>query len=84
MIRVARLSGLKQLRACFSEVIKATNTSPIRREYLQFSKHRLIDFGELPAGEIPDAIKYVRPTTLEKLTNGVRLTTEYWVSEQAA
>ena len=33
----------------------------VRNEKLQFSKHRLVDFGELPLGEIPDALKYDRP-----------------------
>ena len=32
-----------------------------RSEKLQFSKHRLVDFGQLPLGEIPDALQYDRP-----------------------
>ena len=46
MNRVSRsfLNGLK-LRATFSQLSKAKNQTPSRREYLQFSKSRLVDFG---------------------------------------
>ena len=60
---------LKNLRFGFSQVTRANNTAPARRERLQFSKARLVDFGELPHGEIPEALKAVRPTTFERLPN---------------
>jgi len=47
-----------------------------RGQRLQFSKKRLTDFGELPLGEIPDALKYDREFNLTKLNNGVRVATE--------
>ncbi len=68
----------------FSEIAKTTSKAPSRREYLQFSKSRLIDFGELPHGQIPDALKTSRPSTLDKLQNGVRIVSEYWIGNQAA
>jgi len=33
----------------------------VRGERLQFSKAKLTDFGDLPLGQIPDALKYDRP-----------------------
>lgn len=46
MNRVTRsLSSVLKLRACFSQIAKANNQAPSKREYLQFSKRRLIDFG---------------------------------------
>jgi hypothetical protein len=47
-MKVVKLA--KKLAFCFSQVTKANNTAPARRERLQFSKHRLVDFGELPHG----------------------------------
>ncbi len=46
MNRVSRsVSQVLKLRAAFSQISKAQNQSPSRREYLQFSKKRLVDFG---------------------------------------
>jgi hypothetical protein len=59
-VKAARL--LNTLIARFSEVAKTTSRAPARRERLQFSKHRLTDFGELPHGEIPEALRAVRPS----------------------
>jgi len=75
MNKVARTARLfRNIRFGFSEVTKAKNSAPARRERLQFSKHRLVDFGELPHGEIPEALRAVRPATFEKLSNEVRVT----------
>lgn len=38
------------------------------------------DFGDLPAGEIPEALKYDRPNNLTQLANGVSVGTEKWNS----
>lgn len=65
-------------RAFFSNLTKSKGSAPAPREYLQFSKKRLVDFGELPFGEIPDALKYRRPNSLIKLSNGVRVATQTW------
>jgi hypothetical protein len=44
---------------------------------LQFSKAPILDnFGELPEGEIPEPLKYVRPFEMTTLSNGVRVCTE--------
>jgi len=63
-----RLAGLsKQSRATFttlgSKDLSKQNTGAgvARRDRLQFSKERLTDFGDLPAGEIPEALKFDRP-----------------------
>lgn len=84
MNRLSKITGFKQLRAFFSQVTRTTPSAPIRREHLQFSKHRLVDFGELPLGEVPDALKFTRPSNLETLPNGVRIATEQWAGDQAA
>ena len=52
--RVVKTIALAKLIApAFSQVINPAKTAPVRRQRLQFSKHRLVDFGELPHGEIP-------------------------------
>lgn len=43
---------------------------------VQFSKKRLTDFGELPRGEIPNALKYSPEHTQTRLPNGVQVVTE--------
>jgi hypothetical protein len=80
--RTARL--ISALRFGFSQVTKPNVSAPARREYLQFSKKHLVDFGELPHGEIPEALKAVRPTSFEKLGNEVRVVSETWVGGQPA
>ena len=76
-----RLLGL---RAYFSEVTRSRGQAPAQRDRLQFSKSRLVDFGELPHGEIPTALQFSRPTTMEKLENRVTVVTEQWSGNQAA
>jgi processing peptidase subunit beta len=51
---------------------------------LQFSKSGLTDFGELPQGEIPEALKYDRPSQVTELENGIRVATEKWMSPLAS
>jgi len=36
------------------------------------------NFGNLPHGEIPEPLKYVRPFDTTTLSNGIRVCTEYW------
>lgn len=55
----------------------------VRGQRLQFSKKRLSEFGELPFGEVPDALKYDKEFNLTKLNNGVRIATENWNSNLA-
>lgn len=74
----------KRLAFCFSQVTRAGTTAPARRDHLQFSKHRLVDFGELPHGEIPEALRAVRPSQTHKLTNEVRVSAESWTGAQPA
>lgn len=85
MNKVARTARfLRALRFGFSEVTRPNVSAPARRERLQFSKHRLVDFGELPHGEIPEALRAVRPTNFQKLSNEVRVVSESWVGGQTA
>lgn len=74
----------KRLAFCFSQVTRATASAPARRDHLQFSKHRLVDFGELPHGEIPDALRAVRPAQHARLGNEVRVGAEVWTNGQPA
>jgi len=62
----------------FSTIQKATqNTGAVaKREYLQFSKKRLTDFGELPQGQIPEALEYDLHSTVSTLRNGVTIASE--------
>jgi hypothetical protein len=82
MMKSIRLA--KRAAFCFSQVTRAGTTAPARRDHLQFSKQRLVDFGELPHGEIPEALRAVRPTQLHKLSNEVRVSTESWNNGQPA
>lgn len=74
------------LRALFSQVTEAKkkNDSVAHRDHLQFSKRRLMDFGELPHGEIPQALQFSKPSSSHQLSNGVRVVTETYVGHQAA
>jgi hypothetical protein len=57
----------------------------IKESHLQFSKTPILEnFGELPYGEIPEALKYVRPFEMTVLDNGVRVCTERWDSPLCA
>lgn len=38
-----------------------TDRAVSRSQRLQFSKEKLTEFGDLPLGEIPEALKYNRP-----------------------
>ena len=42
----------------------------------QFSKAKLVNFGELEDGEIPEALKYSRPCQVASLGNGLKVATE--------
>jgi len=78
------LRTLQTLRACFSQVTKTSSSAPVRRDRLQFSKERLVDFGELPHGEIPEALRALRPTEVQKLSNEIRVGTETYIGGQPA
>ena len=45
-----RTQRLFNLMAPFSQVAKSSSRAPAQRDNLQFSKRRLVDFGELPHG----------------------------------
>jgi processing peptidase subunit beta len=55
----------------------------VKGQRLQFSKNKLTDFGDLPLGKIPEALRYDRESNLTKLNNGVRVATETWSSNLA-
>jgi mitochondrial-processing peptidase subunit beta len=75
---------IQSLTPAFSQVVNASKSAPVRRQRLQFSKHRLIEFGELPHGEIPEALAAIRPTNINKLSNEIRVGTETWTNNQPA
>jgi len=66
----------RQVTRAFTGLATQSGSGLTTHGKLQFSKERLVEFGELPTGEIPDALKYDRPTGLTKLDNGVRVATE--------
>lgn len=81
--RLAR--GLfKAPRFCFSEVVRRNPDDLTRYDAMQFSKKRLTDFGDLPAGEIPDALRYSRFTFHKTLSNGIVAVAETWNQPLAA
>jgi len=48
-----------------------------KEQFLQFSKSPIQDtFGDLPFGEIPEPLKFVRPFQSTTLSNGIRVCTE--------
>jgi hypothetical protein len=54
-------------------------------QHLQFSKTPILEnFGELPLGEIPEPLKYIRPFEMTTLDNGIRVCTERWNSPVCA
>jgi processing peptidase subunit beta len=56
-----------------------------KEQHLQFSKTPVLEnFGELPVGEIPEPLKYVRPFEMTTLDNGIRVCTERWNSPTCA
>lgn len=48
-----------------------------KEQFMQFSKEPIMrNFGELPFGEIPEPLKYVRPFNSTTLSNGIRVCSE--------
>lgn len=81
----SNLRKLFRLQKQFSTLQKAESAGGVvKRDRLQFSKARLTDFGELPQGEIPEALKFDRAFTLNKLQNGVRVAVEPTTNTQLA
>jgi len=65
--------------------IERESSINLKGEPLQFSKAKIMDnFGELPLGEIPEPLKYVRNFQMTTLSNGIRVCTESWNSPTAA
>ena len=60
LMRASQLRGFST--SAGNRDISAANVdrSIVKGQRLQFSKNRLTDFGELPLGEVPDALKYDR------------------------
>jgi hypothetical protein len=57
----------------------------IKESHLQFSKTPILEnYGELPYGEIPETLKYIRPFEMTVLPNGIRVCTERWDSPVCA
>jgi processing peptidase subunit beta len=68
---LARFNG--DLTSLRNPALYALNPSS---DVTQFSKAKLVNFGELEDGEIPEALKYSRPCKIQTLTNGLRVATE--------
>mmetsp|Transcript_3727 Transcript_3727/g.6353 ORF Transcript_3727/g.6353 Transcript_3727/m.6353 type:complete len:357 (+) Transcript_3727:34-1104(+) len=75
-----RRTALQNARM-FSSEIKTTTTNDsgmtTKDQPMQFSKEPIMsNFGELPHGEIPEPLKYVRPFHITTLSNGIRVCSE--------
>lgn len=64
-------SLLKAPRYSFSSISRRNIDDLTVFDRMQFSKKRLTDFGDLPSGEIPEALKYSKPVFQKTLTNGI-------------
>jgi hypothetical protein len=69
--RLHSLRNLGRVRSLFGSVQTTT-------------KAKLTDFGELPIGEIPEALKYDRAIAQTQLENGVRVVSERFGSGLAS
>lgn len=72
---------MKQTRAFADNSLKPSSGGPgdlvAKEQMLQFSKAPIQDtFGDLPFGEIPEPLKYVRPFDTTTLSNGIKVCTE--------
>ena len=76
--------GFNTLRNRFSQLSRKNPDNLTRFDSMQFSKKRLTDFGDLPAGEIPEALKYSKPVFNKVLSNGVTAVAETWNQPLAA
>ncbi len=75
---------LRALRRGFAAPpVKQQQTMPEIRQSLQFSKQRLTDFGELPRGEVPNALHFSPAFKHTKLSNGAQLFTEQYSGDFA-
>lgn len=74
------------LKMRFSENLpKKNNESRLSnaQKAFQFRKDELIDFGELPRGEIPDALKIDPKFDLVNLPNAAKIGVEHYNSNHA-
>lgn len=63
----------------------SNNKVNIKSGAFQFSKKPILEnFGELPQGEIPEPLKYIRDFKMTTLPNGIRVCTEAWDSPTSA
>lgn len=72
---------MKQARAFSGSSLRPSDGGPgdivAKEQMLQFSKAPIQDtFGDLPFGEIPEPLKYVRPFKSTTLSNGIRVCSE--------
>lgn len=72
------MGAIAALRRGFAGQLARSETSYVPEFYesVQFSKSRLTDFGELPPGEVPNALKYSPAHSHIRLSNGVQVVTE--------
>ena len=75
---------IKTLKYGFSNLSRRHSDDLTRFDSMQFSKKRLTDFGDLPAGEIPEALKFSKPVFNKTLSNGITAVAETWDQPLAA
>jgi hypothetical protein len=63
---------------------KPLATSPQVFKNTQFNQNMLVDYGDIPLGEIPEPLKYDRPYEITTISNGIKVMTEPSMSEVAA
>ena len=79
-----QLKNPTYLRRLFSkEVTKSSDSAPAFFESIQFSKHKLTNFGELPKGEVPFALQYSPENFQVQLSNRIQVFTEKYAGDFA-
>lgn len=78
-------SSKSSLRFPYRSLASVVQAEKMDLKTNQFSKKRLdLMTGELPLGEVPEPLKYMRPFKTTTLSNGIRVVTEYWPSSTSA
>ena len=76
------MKNIRRLQSGLPE--KSQDRSPVMHQGIQFSKEHLVDFGELPTGEIPSQLKQSPKNQLTQLTNNSRVFTEVYNTNSAS
>ncbi len=79
----SKLKNLRTLKNCLKSkstkvVFQEQPFMPSQREAFQFSKDRLVEFGELPIGEVPLELKSQPENIFTRLSNDAQIVTEHY------